>query len=357
MTRLCFDMDCIIFDAVSVAEERFITATHVPTNQVMEMENRTELWGHHSKKVGGWIETQNSMSGNDFYKVEDFVVTDGQRARPFRIKGTEGQPDTFLTPSEGAKKIIDDKIALIVNKLKATSYFGFTGTGDVFRHHTATLLPYKGQRDDLIRPLLLDEMKKYVCDNHNCTLVTGIEADDAVSMATIAGYKAWKASENDEDIVIAIAVDKDAKQTEGWHFNHTKDHSPRLIEGLGKLWLTEKGDVDGCGRMWLYYQVAVGDTTDNYKSNCFSSVKYASKGGYNDLKDCTTDKEAFTALVAVFKKLYPEAKEVEGCKGPVKIDWLYVMQEMFNMAFMLRRPDDKIDVKAVLTKLGIEHGN
>ena len=67
-----------------------------------------------------------------------------------------------------------------------------------------------------------------------------------MSIATIEGYKKWKKSGDDEDILIAVAVDKDAKQTEGWHFNPDKDESPRLIEGFGKLWLTEKGDVDGC---------------------------------------------------------------------------------------------------------------
>jgi hypothetical protein len=348
-------MDCIIFDAVSVAEERFITATHRPTGQVVELDNRTLLYGHYANKTGGWIETQNKLSGNDYYKAEDFEIVDGQRARPFRIKGTEGSPDTFLTPSDGAKKIIDDKVELIVNKLKAKSYFGFTGTGDTFRNGLATLLPYKGQREDMLRPLLLDEMKQYVCDRHNCTLVAGIEADDAVSMATVAGYKAWKASGNDDDIVIAIAVDKDAKGTSGFHFNPNKDNSPRLIEGFGKLWLTEKGDVDGEGRMFFYYQIAVGDTTDNYKSNCFSDAKFGSKGGYNALKDCTNDAEAFTALVGVFKKLYPKPKTITTFRGEITIDAMYVFQEMASLAFMLRWPNDKIDVKAVCDKLGVKY--
>lgn len=362
--KAVWDIDFVIFDAVSVAEEKFVTATHRPTGKVIELDNATELWGHHKKKEGGWIATQNKMSGNDFYKPEDFDVVPGHRPRPFKIKMEDEEGNIVtgeMSPFEGAKKILDDKIKSVNKQLGITSYVCYTGRGEVFRHHKATLMPYKGQRSDMLRPLLLDRMKEYVIEKHNGVLVEGppetnIEADDAVSMATVAGYEAWKkGGKKDSDKVIAIAVDKDGKQTNGWHFNPTKDAVPRLIEGFGSLWLDAKGEVDGNGRMWLYYQITAGDSADNYKSNCFSDVSYAGKGAYNDLKDCKTDKEAFEAMVRVFKKLYPKPKTVEGCKGPVEINWLYVMQEMATMALMLRKPGDKLDVKATLDKLEIKY--
>jgi hypothetical protein len=362
---LVFDMDFVIFDAVSVSEEKFITATHKPTGQVLELDNVTALWGDWRKKVGGWIGLKNSVAGTDYYKAEDFEVVPGHRPRPFRQKGKltgideNGNevrgPDTFMSPSDGAKMIIDEKIKSICAKLNCHNYRGYTGSGDVFRHKLATLLPYKGNREDLLRPLLLDEMKAYVCERHNSKMIYGIETDDAFCIDVLAGYKAWKAAGRTGPRVIGVAVDKDSKGTEGWHFDPNNDVEPRLIEGFGGLWLNDKGKVDGKGRMWLYFQVANGDAADNYKANCFSDKKWAEKGAYNALKDCTTDKEAFTALVDVFKMLYPEKKTVEGCKGPVEIDWLHVMQEMFSLAMMLRHEGDKIDVKAVLTKLGVEH--
>lgn len=353
--RVCFDIDMILFEAASVAEEKYITATHVPTGQVWEFENKTELWGEWRKKVGGFIGTQNKLSGNDFYKAEDFVVVDGQRPRPFRVSGGGDEPDTFMTPLVGAKMVVDSKIRSICEKLKATSYFGYTGTGEVFRHKVATLLAYKGNRAESLKPLLLDELKAYVCAEHNHKMVTGIEADDACSIATIAGYNAWKKSGLDSDIVIQSSGDKDSKGVTGWHYNPEKDSEMRLVEGFGSLWLNEKGEVDGAGRMWYFYQILAGDTSDNYKSNCFSDVKYASKGAYTDLKDCTNDKEAFAAMVRVFKRLYPEKKTVEGCKGPVEIDHMYVFQELATLALMLRKPGDGIDVKAACRKLGISY--
>lgn len=364
--KIVFDIDAILFDAVSVSESRFITVTHGPTGQVMEFENRSELWGNFRTKTDGWIGMRNKLSGTDYYKATDFEIVDGQRPRPFRVKGKvigedeNGNPvrapDTFLSPSDGAKQIIDDKIAAICAKLKCGSYFGYTGTGKVFRHDLATLLPYKGNRGDSLTPLLLKEMKQYVCDHHNCTMVENIEADDAVSMATVAGYKAWKeGGKKDVDKVICCQIDKDGKQTEGWRFNHTKDAAPHLIEGLGSLWMDAKGNPDGEGRMFLYWQVLHGDECDGFKASCFSSKKYGGKGAYNDLKDCTTDKEAFEVMVAKFKWMYPDKKTVITFRGETEIDWLYVMVEMFNMALMLRHEGDKIDVKAVLVKLGVEH--
>lgn len=363
--RLIFDIDFILFAAASVAEETFITAKHEPTGQVVELENRTQLWGHHAKKVGGWVGTQNAISGNEFYKAEDFTVTDHQRPRPFRVRGEEYEdehgntvrkPDTFLDPFEGAKKSVVDQINLICGRLKCHDYYGYTGRGEVFRHKLATLLPYKGQRADM-KPLILEQLKDWACAELPITMVSDIEADDACSIATVQAYARWKAMDKDDKYKeVQVAIDKDAKQTVGFHHNPTKDGNKiREVKGFGSLWLTEKGDVDGDGRSWLYYQIAVGDTTDNYKSNCFSTLKYASKGGYNDLKDCKNDKEAITALVGIFKKLYPEKKKVVTFRGEIEIDHMYVFQEMWHMAMMQRGPGDTVDVKAVCDKLGIDY--
>lgn len=360
MIKLVFDIDFIIFDAVSVAEERFITAHHIPTGRSMEFATKTKLWGDWRKKIGGWIGEENEKLGNKYWKAEDFEVVECQRPKPFKIKGVNPfskEPDDaydyFISPWDGAKKILDDKIKSICDKLGTTNYVAFTGTGDVFRHDICTLLKYK-DRDELMKPLLLNKMKEYVCERHSCTLVKGLEADDYVSMYGLEGYKKWVAGgRKDSDITIMVAEDKDAKQTSGWHYNPNKDDKPRLIEGLGSLWLDKKGDVDGSGRMWLYFQVGSSDQTDNYAANCFSDVRWGAKSAYNLLKDCTTDKQAFEVLVQIFKKLYPEKKVVQGCKGEIEIDWLHVMQECFTMAMMLRKPDDYINVKETLQKLKV----
>ena len=126
---------------------------------------------------------------------------------------------------------------------------------------------------------------------------------------------------------------------------------------FGKLWLDDKGDVRGIGRMYLYWQIMSNDRSDNYAANCFSDVRWGDKAAYNILKDCQNDKEAFESLVRGFKILYPEPKIIEGCKGDVfEIDWLYVFQECFTMARMLRTEyEEEIKVVEILNKLEVDY--
>lgn len=362
MKRIIFDIDFLIFESVSVAEERFISAHHIPTGRKMEFANKTALWGDWRKKQGGWCAEENKKLGNDYWKAEDFEVIEGQRPRPFKIKGVcefSGEPDPskdyFITPWEGAKKIIDDKIKAICKQLGVKEYTAFTGTGDVFRHDLSTILKYK-DRDDLMKPLLLKKMKDYVVDRHSTTLVEKLEADDWVALKVLEGYNNWvKNGRKDEDIVYGIAEDKDSKQTSGWWYNPNKDTKPRLIEGFGELFINAKGDVDGCGRLWLYQQTLDSDKADNYCANSASDMRWGEKKAYELLKDCTNDKQAFEALVLGYKTLYPQPKTITGWRGDeIEIDWLYVLQENFNLAKMLRSADEEpTDVKSVLQKLKV----
>lgn len=363
MTKICFDIDFIIFDAVSIAEEKFVIARHIPTGREMEFPNVTAIWGHYKKKDSGWIAEENAKLGNNYWKPEDFEVVQGQRPKPFKVKGKEDEfgnvtEDYYISPWDGAKDVLNKKIKDICEKLGTKEYFGYTSKGKTFRDDLATILEYKGNRKGQLRPLLLDKMKDYVCQRHNITLVEGIEADDAVNIATLEGYNNWvRNGKKDCDKVIAVAEDKDSKQCSGWHYNPNKDSSPRLIEGLGSIWLDSKGKVDGCGRLWLLHQVLSSDDSDNYAANSASEIAWGDKSSYKLLKDCTTDKQAFEALVAGYKTLYPEPKTITNFRGDTfEIDWLYCLNENFNLARMLRKVDEgTINVKDVLDKLKIEY--
>jgi len=109
--------------------------------------------------------------------------------------------------------------------------------------------------------------------------------------------------------------------------------------------------------MFKLFQVCSSDTSDNYAANCVSDLKWGDKSAYKALKDCRDDKELFQAAVDIFKKLYPEPKVVTGWRGnEIDINWLYVMQECFHMAHMHRWPSDFVEVKEVLSKMGIVDG-
>ena len=52
-----------------------------------------------------------------------------------------------------------------LSSLNTTRYKGFVGKGESFRVQRSTLLKYKGNRTDLIKPLYLDEVANYVIKN------------------------------------------------------------------------------------------------------------------------------------------------------------------------------------------------
>ena len=367
MSKLVFDFDFLIFEAASIAEERYITAKHTPSNRKFEFATKTELWGDWRKKSGGWIAEENARNGNDYYKAEDFEVIMCQRPKPFLVSGKEGRYDefgdlrkeetepTYISPLKGAKMVLDRKIKDIYTNLGGTSYEGYTGRGEVFRHRLATLIPYKGNREDLLTPLVLHKLKDYVIAKHNCTLVTEIEADDGVNIAVTNGYKAFKSVSGEK--VIGVVVDKDYNSTEGFWYNPNKDTEPREIKGFGKLYLNDKNEVKGEGRVWFYHQIMSSDISDNFAANSQSDKKWGEKSSYKLLKDCTTDKQSFEALVVGYKTLYPELKTITNFRGDTfEIDWLYCLTENFNLAKMLRSVDEQpTDVKAVLDKLGITY--
>ena len=57
-----------------------------------------------------------------------------------------------------------------------------------------------------------------------------------------------------------------------------------------------------------------------------------------------------------FKYLYPSPKVITNWKGDTfEIDYLYVMQEMFNMAHLHRWEDDFVNVEDVVKNLGVIH--
>lgn len=192
----------------------------------------------------------------------------------------------------------------------------------------------------------LEEVTDYLSKRYKATTITHLEADDVCVMES---YK-------DKNKVI-VGVDKDYY---GFPVNFFNSNRPE--EGVvdcrwfGSLWIKD-GKVRGKGRIHHYWQIISEDSSDNYKANCFSDIKWASKSAYKSLKDCSDDKEAFCKMVEVFKHLYPTPKEVVGWRGDViKIDWFYVMKEMFDLSRMLRYPDDVVNLEDVLNNYGISVG-
>lgn len=304
MVFAIIDFDWLKYTCAAVGEKRTILVTHTASGREMEFKNRTEFYG--SNKKGGWLAQRNANRTSPF-EVSEFSITDIQTPEPVEFA------------LHTAKNMLERALRIAGTK----KYRGYLGKGDSFRVEESTVLKYKGNRKDLIKPVHLEALTEYLIGRWKAELVEGLEADD---VCVIDCHK------NDN---ILVSVDKDYY---GCAVNYLNMNSEKITacDTFGELTLNAKGDVKGYGRVFYYFQIASGDAIDNYKANSASEIKWANKSAYNALKGCKTDEEAVAKLVEVYKMLYPEPKTIKGWRGDdITVDWLYMLKENLNMARMM----------------------
>ena len=251
--KALIDLDFVKYAIASIGEDRFITVTHVKSGRKKKFKNRTEFYGHHSKKAGGWLGETNLKrlsEGLPPFELEEFTIEDGREI---------SEPLENILHS--AKLMVEDAIKCS----KALSYETFIGGGDDYRVNLSTLLEYKGNRKDMVKPIRLDDVTQYLAKKYEAKIIKELEVDDIV---TSGAY-------NNPNTFI-IGVDKDYYGS-GCHFYNTNRPEEGIVDctGFGKLWL-DGGKVRGVGRMFKYFQVLSENDADNYCANCFSEVKWGS---------------------------------------------------------------------------------
>lgn len=326
MSTAVIDLDCYKYLAASVGEKKSVIVTHKKSGKSMEVDTRTDFYGHWKKKDGGKLAEINKSTGKNFL-WDDFEYED----------------KSVLEPIEN---VLHTAKVLVEKSLKesgANKYIGFLGKGDSFRVEMSTLLKYKGNRTQP-KPAYLEEVTEYLRKKYSAEIVTGIEADDACVMAC---YK-----QPDKFI---IGLDKDFWGCPSKFYNiNQPERGITNCDKFGKLWLDKKGKVQGEGRIFLYYQCTGLDAADNYKANCVSKIKWGDKSAFESLKDCKNDKEAVSNMIRVYKHLYPKPKKVKGWRGDtLDIDWKYVLNENFQMARMLRWEGDSVHIDDIINNLKI----
>lgn len=325
--KAIIDVDALIYAIGFVGEERSIKVVNKQSGAEYSFANRTEFWGR-GKKIGGALAEMNRVEKKEYQK-EDFEIFDIQQV------------------TEPLQNVLHSAKASFESRVKMSGcdeYQGYVGGSDNFRVERSTIIKYKGNRDSVLRPLLKDELVEYFIKHKGCQTISGIETDD---QCVIDCYK------NDN---IIVGVDKDYY---GCPVNFLNSNRPE--EGVsngncfGKLWLDDKKKVRGYGRLFFYWQVANGDDSDWYFANsAVPETKWGDISAFRALCDCMNDGQALESLAKVYKDLYPEPKEIVGWRGDkIKVDWLYVLWENWDLARMLRFPGDHVSVPDVLKKYGI----
>jgi hypothetical protein len=317
------DADAVKYAAAVVGEKRTIVVHHPASGKEMPFANRTAFYG--TNKKGGWLAERNAKRTSPF-ELDEFLIEDIQTAEPVEYA------------LQTAKKSMERFLSLAGCK----EYNAYVGVGDCFRVEKSTVLKYKGNRKDLLKPIHLEAITEYLIKKWKAKEVTGIEADD---QCVIDCY----GTDN-----ILIGIDKDYF---GCPVHYLNSNLGEVIDcdQFGELRLDDKGKVRGFGRIFQLFQIASGDSIDNYKANSASDIKWAEKGAYNVLKDCKTDADAWKALVGIYQMLYPNPKRITGWRGDIiEVDWYLMLQENYDMARMLTHPTDfDVQVKTKLSEFGV----
>lgn len=309
------DGDLIAFKASAANETRTVQAKHEPSGRAKIFKHRTEF--------------KQSVDTEKF-PLESFTITDIQEA------------NDISEALHTAKKMIES----ICKACHTDKYEIYLSGNDNFRDRLPLPSKYKGVREGLIRPLQLTEVKNYLIKHHNAVTVNG-EADDMLSIRKYEGIQT-------NTKIIGCSTDKDDNGASGWSYNWDTMTEPMLIEGLGKLYLDEKGKVRGYGDKWKYFQWIVGDKIDGLNPCELAGIRFGDKGGYKALVDLETDEECWKAVHDLYLKWYPEPVNYVDQTGVERnADYIDLAQVYWNGVHMLRWEGDNVDIRSKMKKLGL----
>jgi hypothetical protein len=311
------DGDEIAFIVASACEKRTVKLTNALSEQSAVFKNKTEF-----KNFTKGLEVPEEL-----FTLEE-------------IQTADDLPSALHT----VKVILEN----IKTACAATAIEIYLSGKDNFRDLIPLPSKYKSNRADVLKPLLLKDIRAYLV-RKGAKIIDGQEVDDVVAHRMWDGYKSDKK-------IIGVTADKDACGSAGWLYNRDKMEAPEFIDGkgVGELHLDGKNKVRGTGRKWGYLQWLIGDPTDGYNPCEICGVRYGEKSAYKLLEPLKTDKECIQAVYDQYKAWYPaEVKYTAYTGEEITTDVIGVMQMYMDCYRMRRFPDDKVFVKDILAKLEI----
>lgn len=321
-TIVVLDGDEIAFQIAAACEQRGILVTNTTNESQTAFKTRTQM-----KEFLAGLEVPDGH-----YLVEDTQVAEDKRNAFATVKAKlQNYRDKFQT----------NNIEIYLS-----------GEGN-FRESLPLPYKYKSNRHDMIRPLLLDDVREYLIKYQGGVVVQGDEADALLAQRAYEGYKTGKR-------IISSSVDKDLRQASGIIHNPNSDEVLE-VDGFGDIYLDEKGKLRGHGRKWLYSQVCLGDKVDGFDPRDIAEVvhgkrpRYGEKQLFKDLSPATTDKEALVVLANLYKSWFGESTFTYTAWNGEQIttDWIGAMQMIWDAAYMRRWEGDKPQVKEIMKKLGV----
>ncbi|ATN93521.1 putative exodeoxyribonuclease [Pseudoalteromonas phage J2-1_QLiu-2017] len=359
-TTLVIDGDGIVWKACAAMEELYIEVLNKKENQVFELENVTALKGRVRSgfSENSWIGIENvkrEAEGKEPYVLEDFEVTPKQRLGRDHKEALEE-----------AKMIIFTKLKKLRQQFGINKTLFVIGEGDCFRHDLILPAPYKGNRSEQLRPIILKEIRQWILSEDfkkdarkSEKARKGFETDDVVEWYGAAGYANYLKTGKFSYVV--CAEDKDSWSNPKALTNFAtvdgkfKYAQPWIIENsaksVGIVDLVSKGstkDLKGSGLKWLVAQAfCIGDAADNYHPYKFlddkfkKNVNYGVTAAYKQLMPLSTPQSILQMAVDNFAEWFPHGLVYESQGKEYDVDTFFYMDQLFRAAYMTRSPEDR----------------
>lgn len=320
---LLIDLDTPVYASAASAEVRSIEVLFTPKNLVKSFSTRTEFKAR-LKELG-------KLDRYDLdYQVKD-VQDVNSKIRAYRT--------------------LKYKVEQYIEKTWADEVEFFISGANNFRDSLELPVPYKGNRKDTIRPIVLKDVKNYVIKKYNPLICHGEEPDDAVIWR---GYEVLR----EGNVPIVATKDKDAFAYSGlWLFNIDKqDDGVNLIPDLGRLWLDHKGKLRGEGFLWYCAQQVNGDKgTDGFKPTDLCSARFGDVATHRLLKDCKNKQEALQKVLWQYKQWFPEPLTYLDYSGKEHTKNYIEIAQLYHKACRMKvTKDDDLDFVKFCKSYGVD---
>lgn len=195
----------------------------------------------------------------------------------------------------------------IMAGLGATGIQVFLSNPKCFRNDIATIKKYKGNRDNVPRPVHYDAVREHLVRRWGAIMAQdGLEADDELAI--------WSARDPDN---VIVTIDKDLDQVPGWHYNWTLEEN--------KLYYID-ADV---GDYKLFSQILTGDATDNIPGLPRFGPKKAAA-----VLDGVSPSDYLDVVREKYEELWPEDSPLSPAEA---------MDETAQLVYILREYGDSWD--------------
>ncbi|AUR87475.1 hypothetical protein NVP1101O_064 [Vibrio phage 1.101.O._10N.261.45.C6] len=365
-----FDFDTTLWKACANMENKYIVAKHITEGWEEEFKNVTTFRGMGKGiKPSSWLGMKNverEVEGKEPYKLEDFEVTNCARLKIDKDKAIEQ-----------AKIQIHLKMKQIRQQFRVPKIMVHIGAGECFRHSLDLVRPYKGNRAESSRPIILKEIRSWVEKELLCEVTReGFEADDRVEHYGFQGYVDYLKKGKFSHIV--LASDKDAKNNPKLLIDpdtYTGDENPlkgqfkfpqaMLIldstKDAGDIGIIQKAsssDYKFYGFKGLLWQAFLsGDGADNYSctSHLGQNLNFGDESAYRLIKPCETAYDALQTTIDKFAELLPYGVQYLNHRGEeLDVDTMSYMNTYFKVAYMTRSYEDQVDFYQLCEKMKVD---